>query len=310
VLRSLRRACDGVAERHGRRAAGAPKALAVALSFCRLLGLGCPKQAFAKIATPRLFGHDKGAYTDAKRHQLGLIAQSDGGTLFLDEIEALSPKGQVCLLRFTEDQHYKPLGSTKNRAADVRIIAASNAPLSELTTRGCFRQDLFFRFNVITLELPALRERKSDIPCLVEHFMQKFRVRYSQPNKQLSQETISWMQHQAWPGNVRELENCIHRAFLLDDCAVPDETCISEPEYSNREQRKFPNHRREVCGRPFQEAKKEVIDQFERDYLLEILAETKGNVTLAAKLAGKERRAFGKLLIKHDINAQRYRPHY
>ncbi len=122
-----------------------------------------------------LFGHEKGAYTDAKQSQAGLTEQADGGTLFLDEIEALSTKGQVTLLRFIEDNVIRPLGATKSRKVNVRIIAASNVCLSELVAKGLFRQDLLFRLNLLHLNLPPLRNRKGDIQSLAEHFMQKYR---------------------------------------------------------------------------------------------------------------------------------------
>ncbi len=164
-----------------------------------------------------LFGHEKGAYTDAKQSQVGLTTQADGGTLFLDEIEALSAKGQVALLRFIEDHVVKPLGGTNGKKVDVRIVAASNERLSELVAQGLFRQDLLFRLNLLHLDLPPLRRRKDDIQPLAEHFLQKYRSQYQQPDKRFHPKTVEWMCAYHWPGNVRELENFVHRSFLLSD---------------------------------------------------------------------------------------------
>lgn len=164
-----------------------------------------------------LFGHEKGAYTDAKQNQSGVISQADGGTLFLDEIEVLSKKGQVSLLRFIEDQNIKPLGAKQCKKVNVRIIAASNTPLSKLVEKGQFRQDLLFRLNLLSVRLPPLRERISDIECLADYFMEKYQKQYQQTHKQLSPDIIERMKHYDWPGNVRELENYIHRHFLLTD---------------------------------------------------------------------------------------------
>jgi DNA-binding NtrC family response regulator len=247
-----------------------------------------------------LFGHEKGAFTDAKSIQPGLISQSDRGTLFLDEVETFSMKGQVALLRFLEDQEYRPLGSSEPRRADVRVIAASNARLSNLVTQEKFRKDLFFRLNIISIKMPRLAKREGGIELLAEYFLNKYRLQYRQPEKYLHPDTMAWMKQYRWPGNVRELENMIHRAFLL---AEGPAIKIKEIEPSTKERRKNLLDRRQKlfwdCN--FNEAKARVISQFERRYLGWLIKETHGNVTMAAKRAGKERRALGKLLKKHAI---------
>lgn len=255
-----------------------------------------------------LFGHEKGAYTDAKQSQTGLTEQADSGTLFLDEIEALSTKGQVTLLRFIEDNMIKPLGAKKSRKVNVRIIAASNVCLSELVTQGQFRQDLLFRLNLLHLNLPPLRNRKADIQPLAEHFMHKYRHQYQQPDKRFHPDTIAWMKTYHWPGNVRELENFVHRSFLLSNdpeiikavnSQENTELCSRRKLYERRQNFKFDDS--------FNDAKNNVIDHFERRYLTWLISSSKGNVTQAADIAQKERRALGKLLKKHDINPMRYR---
>lgn len=255
-----------------------------------------------------LFGHEKGAFTDAKQSQAGLTEQADGGTLFLDEIEALSPKGQVTLLRFIEDNVIRPLGATKSRKVNVRVIAASNVNLSELVVKGQFRQDLLFRLNLLHLNLPPLRDRKDDIQILADHFLEKYRYQYSQPHKRFHPDTVAWMQVYHWPGNVRELENFVHKSFLLSQ-----ETEIFSPEIYHETNQ--PYSRRKLLDRrqvfafdtPFKEAKNNAIEYFEKTYLSWLISDSKGNVTQAAEKAQKERRDLGKLLKKHAINSFHFR---
>lgn len=247
-----------------------------------------------------LFGHEKGAFTDAKSIQAGLISQADRGTLFLDEVETFSMKAQVALLRFLEGQEYIPLGSSQPRRADVRVIAASNTRLSDKVAQEKFRKDLFFRLNIVSIEMPPLSQRAGGIEVLAEYFLNKYRLQYRQPEKYLHPDTMAWMKRYSWPGNVRELENMIHREFLL---AEGPAIKIKEIEPLNKERRKNLLDRRQKlfwdCN--FNEAKARVISQFERRYLSWMIKETHGNVSMAANRAGKERRALGKLLKKYGI---------
>jgi len=255
-----------------------------------------------------LFGHEKGAYTDAKQSQQGLTEQAHHGTLFLDEIEALPAKGQVTLLRFIEDKMIRPLGSKASKKVDVKIIAASNVGLSELVAQGQFRQDLLFRLNLLHLQLPPLRERKSDIPYLAEHFLEKYRRQYQQPKKRLHPETLAWMQAHHWPGNVRELENFVHRSFLLSPDAdiIPGAPSGPDPQTQGR-RKLFERRQHFTFDAPFNEAKDHALAHFEQRYLTWLISHAKGNVTQAADLAQKERRALGKLLKKHAIDPLLYR---
>lgn len=249
-----------------------------------------------------LFGHEKGAYTDAGKSSSGLIAQAEGGTLFLDEIEALSQKAQVSLLRFLQEKEYRRLGGNRIIKANVRIIAASNAPIHHLVENQNFREDLYYRLNVMTIVLPPLRERGADAGLIAEHYLSTYSAQYNQPDKFLHPTSLNWLNDYHWPGNVRELENMVHRAFLLSE--GPEVYLDGIPEYKtdisiNK------NKVEKICiniETKFNHAKAQVIEQFEKHYLSNILKETKGNITLAAKHAGKERRAFGKLLKKHGIS--------
>ncbi len=251
-----------------------------------------------------LFGHSRGAYTDARDSQPGLIAQAEGGTLFLDEIDALSLKAQVSLLRFLQDGVYRPLGGGAERKANVRLLAASNRDLHELVRRDLFRADLHYRLNVMELEVPPLRARDDDVVLLARHFIAEAASRYGLPYRELHGDTIAWLRVQPWPGNIRELQNRIQRAFLLGE----DEHVLIRPAPPNTDRRCLPERRR--SGRVtlnFNEAKRHTLEAFEIDHLTRLMRESAGNVTQAARLAGKERRALGKLLKKHRIEPERFR---
>ncbi len=162
-----------------------------------------------------LFGHVAGAFTDAKKSRVGRFAMAEGGTLFLDEIGDISPALQVRLLRVLEERSYEPLGSSKTVKADVRIVAATNKDLAELVEEGSFRKDLYYRINVVKLELPSLDQRKEDIPLLAEHFIGRLNKLRNKEILGLSHEVTAIFMRHEWPGNIRELENVIEYAFIL-----------------------------------------------------------------------------------------------
>lgn len=162
-----------------------------------------------------LFGYKAGAFTGANKDKPGRFALAKGGTLFLDEISEVSPALQVRLLRVLQERTYEPLGATRSEAADVRVIAATNQNLSELMRRGRFREDLYYRVNVVRLELPPLRRRKEDIPLLVEQFITRFNRLQQKAVNGIAGEALSLLMAHDWPGNIRELENTVERAFIL-----------------------------------------------------------------------------------------------
>jgi len=252
-----------------------------------------------------LFGHVRGAYTDARESQCGLVEQAEGGTLFLDEIEALSHKGQVALLRFLQDYEYRPLGSQKTRHARLRLVTASNEPLEQLVEQGLVRKDLFYRINILSLELPPLRKRGEDITLLAEYFLDKYRDLYEQHDRYFDPETLGWMSRYHWPGNVRELENLILREFLLTDSSC---IFIRPTDQALGERRKRTKDRRDpdLFSRSFQDAKSAVVSAFEQSYLQYVLDDANGNISQAARQAGKERRAFSRLLDKYDFSTEAY----
>lgn len=250
-----------------------------------------------------LFGHSKGAYTDAGQSQPGLVGQASGGTLFLDEVEALSLASQATLLRFLENYEYRPLGNSTTSIANVRIIAATNVELSHLCEAGKYRRDLYYRLNIIPLKLAPLRERVDDIQLLAQHFLKCCESEYKKPAKQLDSAVIHWMTNYSWPGNIRQLENLIHRCFLLCGGSVIDRDTVDEGVEDDPDNNDFTDITVTNVDTTvsFQRAKMQVIDNFEKQYLSKLMAEYHGNVTQAAKCAQKERRAFGKLIKKHHM---------
>jgi two-component system response regulator GlrR len=242
-----------------------------------------------------LFGHATGAYTDARSEQKGLLAIADGGTLFLDEIESLSLNGQVKLLRLLQDREYRPLGSSQIHRADLRIMAATNVKLSELVAKKQFREDLFYRLNVLQLDLPPLRERLGDVPGLARAFLRRFADQVNRPALRLSEDAFRAMQAYEWPGNVRELESVIQRAAVLTKACTIDSADLQLPGSDPS----LPTIRFEI-------AKQKAIHGFEHAYLVELLSQAEGNVSRAAQLAGKDRRSFLRLLRKCNLNAADY----
>ena len=245
-----------------------------------------------------LFGHAKGAYTDASTAEKGLVAEAEGGTLFLDEIDALSLSAQVKLLRFLQDQEYRPLGSSKTRTANVRIICASNADLRQLCQNKEFREDLYYRLNVLSLTVPPLRERPDDIYLLANHFLNVYRKQRHLEVLRFSLDALQKLLVYDWPGNVRELEGIIHRSVILSSPPIIQSADIDLP--SQFQAGSFEN-------RSFRIAKSLAIEQFERAYLTHLLSTHRGNISRAAKAVGKDRRVLQRLLRKYDLDRHAFR---
>ncbi len=241
-----------------------------------------------------LFGHVRGAFTDARFKQVGLVKEAEGGTLFLDEISVASSYIQVKFLRLLQDKEYKPLGDPGSHRADIRIIAATNKDLSGLVKEGAFREDLYYRLNIVPLHIPPLRERKEDIPLLVEHFVRKYSREYNKPIKEISKDAIEVFISYAWPGNIRELENKIQQLVVMSTSSVISardlQLSLGKPPA------------KEIELEYFKEAKKRVIEAFEKTYLTCLLTEHRGNMVGAARRAGKSRTALWNLLKKHNLS--------
>lgn len=249
-----------------------------------------------QLIESELFGHERGAFTDAKTTSAGLVQEAHGGTLFLDEIDSLGHKAQAALLRFLQDGMYRRVGSGKMQQANVRILVASNANLLQLADERKFRKDLYFRISVLSLRMPCLRERTGDAVELAQTFVSRFARHYSRADAMLSPESITYIGSYAWPGNVRELENAVHRAFLLSDGSN-----IVLPEVMEMAELGSPAVAR---AKGFRAAKVEAVREFERSYVLQLMNETRGNITKAARLANQDPSAFGKLVRKYRTDIQ------
>ena len=237
-----------------------------------------------------LFGHHPGAFTGANGPAVGLLQASDGGSLFLDEVDCLPLAAQVKLLRFLQEKDFRPLGGHKSCQSNVRMIAASNVDLDDAVRTGRFRRDLLYRLNVIVFAMPALRERKEDIPALARHLMAKSAAANGAPARELTAAAMHKLMLYDWPGNVRELENVIERSLVLSQQAILRAQDIQLPVRSAVAE-----------GDSFQTLKARMVADFERSYIQDLLRTHNGNITLAAHAAKKNRRAFWELMRKHGI---------
>lgn len=245
-----------------------------------------------------LFGHAKGAYTDASSAEPGLIAYAEDGTLFLDEVDALSLSAQVKLLRLLQEHEYRQVGSGRILKSNARIIAASNTDLRRAIEARQFRDDLYHRMNVLRLSVPALRERTDDIPTLARHFLMRYAEKHRKNVRHLAASAMRKLSAYSWPGNVRELEGVMQRAVLMSNGIVIQSSDIDLPGASTEVENGVPSLR---------QAKARMVQQFERSYLIEVLSACAGNISHAARTAGKERRSFQRLIRKHGIDANKLR---
>lgn len=261
-----------------------------------------------------LYGHVGGAFTGARPSSDGLVTEADGGTLFLDEIDTLELSAQVKLLRFLQQREYRRLGENRMRKANVRIVAASNADLLRSVREGRFREDLFFRVHVFPVRILPLRERVEDIEPLLAEYIQRSAELYGVPPVRFTAEAMRRLETYSWPGNVRELENCVRyltscrlgRAVetsdlkLLDELAPAGAPDFAAPPLSNGAV---------STGSLFslRVAKRSLVGDFERNYLINALRASDGNIARAARASGKPRRAFFELMRKYSVRADDYR---
>lgn len=249
-----------------------------------------------ELVENELFGHERGAYTDAAVAKTGLIQEAEGGTLLLDEIDCLPLQAQVKLLRFLQEKEYRSLGSTKTKKASVRVIAATNTDLEIAIQQGRLRRDLYYRLNILPLMLPPLRQRQGDIVLLARHFLAKFAEELEKPVQEFSPEALHMLFVYSWPGNVRELEHAVERAV-----AMTEEMTIGEGDLT------LSTPRHESHRETFHQAKARALTQFEQAYIKDLLLAHGGNITKAAQAAGKNRRAFWQTMRKHGIDVQSFK---
>ncbi|HLL72248.1 MAG TPA: sigma-54 dependent transcriptional regulator [Pyrinomonadaceae bacterium] len=244
------------------------------------------------------FGHERGAFTGATAMKRGLIEAADGSTLFLDEIGDLPAPMQVKLLHFLEQGRFRRVGSTRDRAADVRVIAATNRRLAEDVRQGRFRTDLFYRLNVISLHVPPLRDRRDDIPVLIDHFLTLYRERFQRPALTLSEEARRKLEAFNWPGNVRELRNAVERAAALSETDEIEAAQFSQLG-DQKEAASTASGSHEATADASDEPTR-TLDELERQHILRVLEETGGNRERAAIILGISARTLYRKLREYE----------
>jgi len=233
-----------------------------------------------ELIESELFGHRKGSLAGALDDKIGKLQKADGGTLFLDEVGDMSLKTQAKLLRALDEQRFEPVGASERIQVDVRVVASTNKNLEEEIERGNFREDLFYRLNVVPFHVPPLRERIEDVRLLADHFLREFTTAYGRKPKQLTEDAFRALEEYPWPGNVRELRNLMERIVIMNPQTGIDARHIP-----------LDRSRRAVFDRPMERfgSLQDVREAAERDYILKKLEEAKGNVTRAAEMLGLER---------------------
>lgn len=239
-----------------------------------------------------MFGHVKGAFTDASHNRVGRFEMAAGGTIFLDEIGDLAPSSQVKMLRVLQDRTYEILGSSRTQTVDVRIITATNRSLTEMVDKGEFREDLLYRLNLIALHLPALRERPADIPRLAQHFLQSLGNLYRRSNLAISSEALKWLQELPWPGNIRQLRQVIERAVLVNS---------SDTLHKEDLQFSLDFERRTTQGELLPNVGSMTLDEIEKAMILKSWKYHNGNVTKVAEALGLTRTSLYRRLEKYGI---------
>ncbi len=271
------------------------------------------------VLEAELFGHEKGAFTGAITSRKGRFELANGGTLFLDEIGDFSPVAQVKLLRVLQEKEFEPVGSNRTVKVDVRIIAATSRDLEKMVETGEFRQDLYYRLNVFPVNMPPLRDRKSDVLLLADHFAQKYAQENSKHIERISTGAIDMLVAYHWPGNVRELENCIERAVLLSNDGVihghhlPPSLQMPTNKSNNPQANTLAYDNQGVTGSTkaapgYNDSNLQLaLDNLERELIIEALKRCRGNCSLAAKELGITERIMGLRLKKYTINWKQFR---
>lgn len=253
-----------------------------------------------------LFGYEKGAFTGATKSKQGLLESANRGTVFLDEIDSLSAKAQVALLRYLQDSELRPIGSNEIKKIDVRVVAASNKNIKKLIREDKFREDLFYRIDVLTVNLPPLNQREEDIQLIAQYFLAQLAINNKNTTKVFSREILVTMQNYLWPGNVRELDNFVKRAYFLTKGDIIQDVNLLKDMRQSVSQKSGKENKEKPFFHSFSEEKKTLVNRFEKDYLNQLLRRTQGNISKAASFAQKERRSFCRLMKKHGLERKSY----
>ena len=240
-----------------------------------------------------MFGHAKGAFTDAKSNRIGRFEMADRGSIFLDEIGELDLSSQVKLLRVLQDRSFEVLGSSKSRSVDIRVISATNRNLTGMVAEGEFREDLFYRINLISVCIPPLRDRSGDIPLLVNHFLEKLQKTYKRPGLRISNPAIEWMKRLSWPGNIRELKNLVERVVLISN-----KDQIELEDFTNE----YQSGPQKISKTSIPEVGSMTLDEVEKNMIMKALDHYDKNISKAAKSLGLSRAALYRRMEKFGIS--------
>lgn len=269
----------------------------------QMVTVNCPALP-EHILESELFGYAKGAFTGAEHDKIGLFLEADGSTILLDEIGDIPTSLQTKLLRVLQEKEIMPLGQTKSTKVDVRVLASTNQDLEKKIQRGLFREDLFYRLNVVTVTMPSLKEVPEDIPVLAEHFLNVFGHEYKREGLAFSPEALQFLISRPWKGNVRELQNVVKRAVLLAPDRMISQEHLVVPE---KEISQTPQSLPSVRHLSYNEAKQEILKIFSEDYIVSALQQSCGNVTAAARASGLGRQAFQRLMRRYGVKADAFR---
>ena len=259
------------------------------------------------ILESELFGYKKGAFTNATRDKDGLFQVADKGTIFLDEIGDIGPSIQTKLLRVLQEKEIKPLGDTKVKKVDVRIIASTNRNLKQKIADHEFREDFFYRLNVLPIELPPLRDRITDIPILAEHLVAKHCKKLKKEPKMISRDVMDLLMKQPWPGNVRELENILVQGILYSKENIIGRSDIPLKDTDQKNYGFKGLDSNSIAALPYKEAKEKLLHEFNHDYIGARLSITNGNITQAAKQCHMDRQALQQIMKRFNIDPELFR---
>ncbi|CAG0909999.1 unnamed protein product [Cyprideis torosa] len=253
------------------------------------------------VLESELFGYCRGAFTGAEREKKGLFQEADGSTIVLDEIGDIPISIQTKLLRVLQEKEIQPLGQNKTIRVDVRVVACTNQDLRAKMKRGEFREDLFYRLNVVEIIMPPLRQMQEDVPLLVHHFFERYKREYGRLDLELSKAVWQHLLQRQWQGNIRELENSMKRIVLLAGALGPDDLDAYPVPGSGELGQRAVDAFADLHGLNFNAAKALALDRFVNSYLAQLLWQHQGNVTRAAQACGLERQALQRVMRRHGI---------